>query len=110
MPHVLIIDDGPENLMLLRAVLEPQYVVTTAASGLAGLEIAAANLPDLVILDIVMPELDGYETCKRFKAHAQLHDVPIVFISGLTSWEERIRGFEAGGVDYIDKPFHREDV
>ena len=84
-PHILIVDDDPLNVKLLKATLGPSYEISIATNGQDGIEIAASeNPPDLILLDIMMPEMDGYETCRRLKADGQTHSIPIVFITAHT--------------------------
>ncbi|MFH1568613.1 MAG: sigma 54-interacting transcriptional regulator [Gemmatimonadota bacterium] len=108
---VLIVDDRPENLQILRDVLAPEgYRVLVADSGEAALRSAAGRTPDLVLLDVVMPGMDGFEVCRRLKEDDQSRDVPVIFITGKGDKESLLRGFETGGVDYITKPFAAEEV
>lgn len=108
---ILIVDDTPENLRLLSRMLAWQgYQVRAANSGILALQSARANPPDLVLLDIVMPEMDGYETCERLKAEARTRDIPIIFISALDKAFNKIQAFAVGGVDYVTKPFEAEEV
>lgn len=103
-PRILAIDDTPANLMTLGAALASDYDLQVATSGEAGLELAAARPPDLILLDVMMPEMDGYETCGRLLADPLTRDVPIIFITAQNSPEDETRGLEAGAVDYITKP------
>ena len=108
---VLIIDDNPDNLRLLTAMLTDKgYKVRPAPSGSLALQSVRSTLPDLVLLDIKMPEMDGYEVCRRLKADERNRDVPVLFISALTEVTDKIKGFGVGGVDYITKPFQHEEV
>jgi len=109
--NILVVDDTPQNLRLMSGVLMKQgYEVRPIPSGVLALEAAENDPPDLVLLDINMPELDGYETCRRLKAHPRLRDVPVIFVTALNETVDKVRGFEAGGVDYITKPFQFEEV
>jgi signal transduction histidine kinase len=108
---VLIVDDTPANLQVLAEMLKDHgYHVRMARSGALALQAAQHDPPDLILLDITMPEMDGYEVCARFKANAQLREVPILFISALTEPLDKIKAFNAGGVDYLPKPFYSEEV
>lgn len=110
-PGVLIVDDTPANLQVLAEMLKDHgYHVRMARSGALALQAAQHDPPDLILLDITMPEMDGYEVCARFKANAQLREVPILFISALTEPLDKIKAFNAGGVDYLPKPFYSEEV
>jgi len=109
--QVLLVDDTPANLDVLTGLLEPQgYRVLAAPSGEVALRIAARAKPDLVLLDVLMPGIDGYETCRRLKAAEETRDIPVVFISALEEVEDLVLGFRAGGTDYITKPFRAEEV
>ena len=109
--NVLIVDDTPQNLDLLSEILTGDgFDVRPAKSGGLALLSARTILPDLILLDIMMPEMDGYEVCRRLKADGQMRDVPVIFISALEDVVDRVQAFEAGGVDFISKPFHAEEV
>lgn len=108
---LLIVDDTPANLQLLSRMLRNQgYKVRTAPSGRLALMGARAASPDLILLDITMPEMSGYEVCEQLKADAALADIPVIFISALDQTEDKVRAFQIGGVDYITKPFQIEEV
>jgi len=109
--NILIVDDNPANLDVLGRVLESQgHHVMAAASGESALRVAAAERPELVLLDVIMPGIDGYETCRRLKADPLTANLPVLFISAREATESLVRGFEAGGVDYLTKPFRDEEV
>ena len=109
--RVMVVDDEPENLNVLEASLSHAgYRVWVFPRGELALVAAQADAPDLALLDIRMPGMDGYELCRRFKADERLRAVPILFISALTAAEDIARGFECGGVDYIAKPFCEPEV
>jgi diguanylate cyclase (GGDEF)-like protein len=109
--NILIVDDTPENLTVLRKILtEHGYRVRPALNGEIALKTVQADLPDLILLDIIMPGMDGYEVCERLKAREDTRDVPIIFISALSEIEDKMRAFSEGGVDYISKPFHAEEI
>ncbi len=109
--RILLVDDTPANLDLLTRVLEPHaYDILAAPSGEIALEIASRAQPDLILLDIMLSGIDGYETCRRLRADAQTCDIPILFISARDETQSLIEAFEAGGVDFIAKPFHAEEV
>lgn len=110
-PSILIVDDVPANLHLLSGMLQEQgFKVRPATSGAMALEAARRLPPDLVLLDINMPGMDGFEVCRRLKADPALADIPVLFISALEDAADKVRAFEAGGRDYITKPFHVEEV
>ncbi len=109
--NVILVDDTPANLRLLSELLKKQgYEIRAFVSGVLALEAVANDPPDLIILDINMPEMNGYEVCERLKASDTLRDIPIIFISALDETSDKIKGFNAGGVDYITKPFQAEEV
>jgi PleD family two-component response regulator len=109
--NILIVDDMPENLSVLRQMLTAQgYLVRPALSGGIALRAVQADPPDLILLDIVMPEMDGYEVCRKLKADEQVRHIPIIFISALNELEDKVKAFSEGGVDYITKPFQTEEV
>lgn len=103
---ILLVDDAKENIRILAEVLREDYTIKVATNGEKALDIAMSeNPPDLILLDIVMPRIDGYEVCKRLKASPQTKDIPVIFITGKVSEEDEILGFNLGAVDYIIKPF-----
>ncbi len=103
-PRVLIVDDTPANLKILAELLRGDYDLSVATSGPQALELAAAELPDLVLLDIMMPGMDGYEVCRQLKADAATADIPVIFVTAMGAVEDETRGFETGAVDFIAKP------
>ena len=108
---IVVVDDTPENLRLLSTMLIKQgYNVRKAINGSMALKAAQTVVPDLILLDIMMPEMDGYEVCKHLKADAQTCSVPIIFLSALDEVLDKIKAFQSGGVDYITKPFQLEEV
>ena len=108
--RLLVVDDTPANLALLANLLNKTYRVQLAASGAKALELAQRSPPDLVILDVMMPDLDGYEVCRRLKADPRTRDVPVLFLTALSQPEDESRGFAAGGADFIHKPFNPATV
>ncbi|MDD2810759.1 diguanylate cyclase, partial [Rhodoferax sp.] len=107
-PLVLAIDDTPANLLTLGAALEPAFELQMATSGAIGLALAEKTPPDLILLDIMMPEMDGYEVCRQLKAHPQLKDIPVVFVTALTDAVSEARGLALGAADFITKPVNVE--
>jgi two-component system sensor histidine kinase/response regulator len=108
---LLIVDDLPDNLRLLSTMLNEQgYKVRTAINGSRALQAAEAVPPDLVLLDINMPDINGYEVCKRLKQDPQTQNIPIIFISALDDVFDKVMAFDVGGVDYITKPFQMQEV
>lgn len=110
-PTVMIVDDMPANLMVLENMLRTKGCrVLAFPNGKMALAAAAKNPPDLILLDINMPGMDGFEVCRRLKADHALKDIPVLFISGLTETEDKVKAFSAGGVDYVTKPLQCEEV
>ena len=104
-PAVLVIDDAPENLRVAVALLEAySFTILTARDGESGLKRARLANPDAILLDVQMPGLDGYETCRRLKADPATRDIPVLFMTVLSDPEQKIKGFEAGAVDFVTKP------
>jgi PAS domain S-box-containing protein len=109
--QILVVDDTPANLMLLKEMLTNHgYRVRPASSGRLALRSVAMETPDLILLDVRMPDMDGYEVCHRLKADADSRAIPVIFISALDSVGDKVRGFAAGGIDYITKPFQEAEV
>ncbi len=107
---ILIIDDQPRNLQLAAHVLNPYYELILVNSGEKGLRIAAEKLPDLILLDIMMPEMSGYEVCTRLKQNDALREIPVIFVTAKTEEEDIIQAYEVGGVDYVMKPFRAKEL
>jgi signal transduction histidine kinase len=108
---ILVVDDTRANLRFLAEILTQQgYAVRPALNGPMALSSAQARLPDLILLDIMMPQMDGYEVCGRLKADARTRDIPVIFLSALNEVVDKVRAFEIGGVDYITKPFQVQEV
>jgi len=106
---VLVVDDSPESLGMLNAALNNEgYTALVALNGAQALSIAEKIEPDIVLMDAVMPEMDGFETCRRLKL--QRPNTPIIFMTGLTDVEDVVKGFEAGGIDYVTKPISPDEV
>ena len=103
-PVIMIVDDEIANIELIGAVLEEDYEIVFARSGEQAIELARKAPLDLILLDVVMPGLDGYETCRRIKQDPQLVNVPIIFTTGLDSIEYEVKGLSAGAIDYVAKP------
>jgi PAS domain S-box-containing protein len=109
--NILVVDDNPANLRLLVEILSQQgYKVRPALNGQLALISVEASAPDLILLDIMMPEIDGYEVCSRLKASSQTKDIPVIFISALNEAIDKVKAFAIGGVDYISNPFQTEEV
>jgi serine phosphatase RsbU (regulator of sigma subunit) len=103
---ILIVDDTPTNIGVISGALRDCYKTKVASSGQKALALASAeDQPDLILLDVMMPEMDGYEVCSRLKADPATRDIPVIFLTGQTSPDDETRGFEVGAVDYVHKPF-----
>jgi signal transduction histidine kinase len=110
-PLILIVDDSADNLRVLTSALQPyNYEVRCVKSGAMALLAIEVTLPDLILLDIKMPEMDGYQLCQRLKAMPRTADIPVIFLSALEVALDKVRAFEVGGADYITKPFQIEEV
>jgi len=103
-PVVLVVDDTQLNLILLTRILEKDYTILSARSGKEALDTAFANPPDLILLDIMMPEMDGFEVCRRLKDNPSTTHVPVIFITAKNEVEDEERGFSLGAADFIHKP------
>ncbi len=102
---VLIVDDEPTNVQMLAAMLEADYEVLMATDGQRGFDIAMSRKPDLILLDIVMPDIDGYKICARIKAQESVRHIPVIFLTALSDMAEEAHGLELGAIDYLTKPF-----
>jgi diguanylate cyclase (GGDEF)-like protein len=108
---VLLVDDTPENLDILGHILKGNgLIISVAPNGEIALKIATQNTPDLILLDIMMPDMDGYEVCKRLKQNKATQEMPIIFISAMAELGDIVKGFKIGGADYVVKPFREEEV
>ncbi len=101
---ILLVDDEPNNLQLLRQILRSSYQLIFAHNGQSALAAVAAHHPDLILLDVMMPDLDGYEVCRRLKADPLTHDIPVIFVTAMGDVDDEAAGFDVGAVDYIHKP------
>ena len=110
-PQILLVDDNPTNLQVLYQTLEGQgYRLLAARTGKDAIAIAERAAPDLILLDVLMPDLDGYETCARLKADDRTRDCAIIFLSALNDARDRAHGLELGAVDFVNKPFQAEEI
>ncbi len=107
-PTILAIDDTPANLLTLGAALKDEFDLQIATSGEMGIQLALQNPPDLILLDIMMPDMDGFETCQRLKAEPSLHNIPLIFVTALDELDSEIKGLALGAADYITKPIQVE--
>jgi len=109
--RILVVDDTPQNVLLLSAVLEKKgYEVITASSGAQALQLVASDRPDLVLLDVVMPQMSGYEVCRKIRENPATGVLPVVMVTALDPGEERIKGLEAGADDFLTKPINQPEL
>jgi DNA-binding response OmpR family regulator len=110
-PQILLVDDNATNLQVLYQTLESRgYRLLAARSGKDAIAIAQRAVPDLILLDVMMPDMDGFETCARLKADARTRDCAVIFLSAVTEAREKVRGLDLGAVDFVNKPFQAEEV
>jgi sigma-B regulation protein RsbU (phosphoserine phosphatase) len=108
---ILVVDDTPANIQSLAATLKPAgYQVLVATNGQAALDVMARVRPDLILLDVMMPVMDGFEACANIKANPAWHDIPIIFLTAKTETADLVKGFELGAVDYVSKPFNAHEL
>lgn len=111
LPTILVVDDVPTNIkLLLNLLMAHDFNVLVARTGEMALKIVENKIPHLILLDIMMPGMDGFQTCQHLKMNIKTHHIPVIFMTALASVEDKVKGFRMGGVDYITKPFHREEV
>ena len=108
--RVLVVDDNALNLTIIRGVLEDDYILDCANSGREALEMAVKNIPDIILLDIMMPDMDGYEVLSRIKKMPAFSKTKVIMLSALVNLESRLRGYQLGAHDYIGKPFDDEEL
>jgi two-component system, sensor histidine kinase and response regulator len=109
--RVLIVDDNPQNIQVLGNILrENGYKISVAMNGKDALNFVNKTIPDLILLDIMMPEMDGYETCKLLKENETTKEIPVIFLTAKVETDDIVKGFSVGGVDYITKPFRKEEL
>lgn len=104
-PMILIVDDVPTNVQILAEALSPVYRIKVASNGMDALKIAQRKLPDLILLDVMMPRMDGFEVCRRLKADTHTHKIPVIFVTAKNADSDEELGLNLGAVDYITKPF-----
>lgn len=107
---ILVVDDVEENVDILVDMLSNDYDVSVAMDGITALEAAAENPPNIILLDIMMPNMDGFETCRRLKADEKTRKIPVIFISAIEDHESKVKALTLGGVDYVSKPFNPKEV
>ncbi len=103
-PLILSVDDVPENIDVIKGVLTPEYTVSAAINGKLALKIAEVQQPDIILLDVMMPEMDGHEVCRRLKANDATKDIPVIFVTALGEGGDEKEGLSLGAVDYVTKP------
>ena len=110
-PLALVVDDEPKNLQVVGALLRTKgFRVAVATSGARALELARQAPPDVILLDVMMPVMDGFETCRRLKAELTTSGIPVLFLTARAGSEDAVEGFRVGGADYIRKPFHADEL
>jgi signal transduction histidine kinase len=110
-PYILIVDDKPTNLKVLSTTLtDAGFEIAVATDGTMALQRVAEDSPELIILDVLMPEMDGFETCRQLKENPEWREIPVIFMTALSDTIDKVRGFSLGAVDYITKPFETEEV
>ena len=107
---ILIVDDAETNIDILLDILGEQYDVAVAMDGESALESVEDDLPDLILLDIMMPDIDGFQVCKQLKGNPKTADIPVILLSALTEAEDRQKGLALGAVDFITKPFDLSEI
>ncbi|MEI7811235.1 MAG: response regulator [Ignavibacteria bacterium] len=107
---VLIVDDNPVNLKLAAVILSPYYQLSITDNGATAIKIAEFKRPDLILLDIMMPDISGFDLCVRFKKNERTKNIPIIFLTAKNEASDIMKAFEIGGVDYILKPFNASDI
>src|SRR5512144_1402813 len=109
--RILVVDDTPANIQSLAAILkEKGYQISAATNGKQALEVLARVQPDLILLDVMMPEMDGFETCRQLKAAERWRHIPVIFLTAKTETADIVQGFELGAVDYVAKPFNTHEL
>lgn len=108
--YILIVDDQPQNIQLIGTLLRPYYQLSVTDDGYKAISIAKSKLPDLILLDVMMPEISGYEVCEELKKDPSTKDIPIIFLTAKHESEDIVKGFKLGAVDYIIKPFNKDEI
>lgn len=107
---VLVVDDQPQNLQLAASVLNPLYRLILADNGEKAIALALKKQPDIILLDIMMPDMSGFEVCEQLKAHPDTKDIPVIFVTAKTEEDDTLKAYEAGGIDYVQKPFRANEL
>jgi PleD family two-component response regulator len=110
MEQILIVDDMPGNIKILGEILKDKYKIIVASNGKTAIQLASEKMPDLILMDVMMPEMDGFTACQTIKNDSKTAEIPIIFITALSDTSDIVTGFEIGGVDYIVKPFNAKEV
>jgi len=110
MSRILIVDDSPVEIKIIRRLLGDEYELLEVTSGQVAIELINETMPDLILLDIIMPGMDGLSICKMIKSQSVTHEIPVIFITSASTSRDVVKGFEAGGQDYIIKPFHYSEL
>ncbi len=108
--HIVVVDDHPTNLLLILRTLEETYRISCVENGQECLAIMDADKPDLVLMDVRMPQMDGYECCRLIKDNFEFQHIPVIFLSAHTEIEDKLKGYEAGGDDYLTKPCDMQEM
>src|SRR5262245_50794453 len=109
--RILVVDDTPANIQTLSGILkEKGYQLSVATNGKQALQVLEKLQPDLILLDVMMPEMDGFETCRQIKKSEALRNIPIIFLTAKTETADIVEGFEIGAVDYVGKPFNAHEL
>jgi len=106
MPQILIIDDSRDIVDVLSSILQSDFHTLSATTGIVGLDLAIQNNPDIILLDIMLPDMSGYDVCQKLKSNPTTHNIPVIFMTGLSDYKNEAKGLEIGAVDYITKPFN----
>lgn len=110
MEKILVVDDSPGNIRIVAAMLQPNYNILAANNGVRAIKIAEDTQPDLILMDVMMPDMDGFTVCETLKKNPNTKDIPIIFITAKTELDDIVKGFSIGGCDYISKPFNPEEL
>lgn len=110
MKKILAVDDNPDNTAIIEELFDENYDLRVAETGAEALKIAAEFLPDLILLDIMLPDIDGYEVCRRLREHAPLSETRIIMVTAKGALEDKVAGYEVGANDFITKPFTEENI
>src|SRR3954447_24581447 len=112
MPHILIVDDEPYQRMLIRETLaiEPSFTFNEAEDGMMALEEVQRRSPDVIILDVMMPKMDGFQVCARLKSNPKFRSTPIILVTALGQLQDKVKGLDSGADDFVNKPFEESEL